>query len=186
MRRYKRFIKTSVRIMLGVLLVGLSAGDLYATSEMDMIKRIKESEDVVVQTPPPVDAIAERPVQKYIKGESRDPFHGLIEESSAKGAVETPMPALVVQGVVWGTSLPQAIINGQVVKIGDTIEKARIIDITKDGVVIFFGGREHTILSPGMSGIKKLNEKIEKNKGTEDKDSNKKIEKNKGGEDEEE
>lgn len=149
-------------------MVGMSAQDLYATSEMDMIERI-QSEDVIVSTPQQVDTIAKRPVQNYKQGESRDPFHGLIEESSAAGsAVETPMPTLVVQGVVWGTSLPQAIINGQVMKIGDTIEKARIIDITKDGVVIFFGGREHTILSPGMSGMKDLNEKIKKNKGGED------------------
>ena len=155
--------------MLGLLLVGFWAGDLYATSEMDMIERIHKTEDVTVATPRKVDVIAKRPVQNYKKGEYRDPFQGLIEESSAtRGAVETPMPTLVVQGVVWGTSLPQAIINGQVMKIGDTIEKARIIDITKDGVVIFFGGREHTILSPGMSGMKDLNEKIKKNKGGED------------------
>ncbi len=169
MRRYTRFMLTGVKIILGVMLVGLWAGDLYATSEMDMINRIHQSEDVVVQTPRQVDVIANRPVQNYIKGESRDPFHGLIEESSnAKGVVETPMPTLNVQGVVWGTSLPQAIINGQVIKIGDTIEKARIIDINKDGVVIFFGGREHTVLSPGMSGMKELNEKIEQIKGGED------------------
>jgi len=173
--------------MLGVLWVGLSAQDLYAASDMDMIERLEEAEDVVVETPRQVDTIAKRPVQNYKKGESRDPFHGLIDESAAKGGVETAMPTLTVQGVVWGTSLPQAIINGQVMKIGDTIEKARIIDINKDGVVIFFGGREHKILSPGMSGMKDLNEKIERNTGMSGtKDLNEKIEKNKGGEDERE
>jgi hypothetical protein len=53
-------------------------------------------------------------------------------------------------------------------KIGDTIEKARIIDITKEGVAMFFGGREHVLSSPGMSEMKKLDEKLEKNKGGED------------------
>jgi len=168
MRRDKILI--GVRIIVAVFILGVSAQISYADTEMNIIRRIQETEDVATRgARRQIKAITSRPVQKYRKGNSRDPFQGLIEETpSSSGAVESPMPALTIQGVVWGTSLPQAIINGEVMKIGDTIDKARIIDINRDGVVIFFGGREHTLLSPGMSGMKTLEEKIEKNKGGQD------------------
>jgi hypothetical protein len=53
-----------------------------------------------------------------------------------------------VQGVIWGTELPQAIINNKVVKVGDTIEEVRILDIQKGGITVFYKSRNYTISSP--------------------------------------
>lgn len=87
----------------------------------------------------------------------RDPFQSYPEEglSAFKQEGEIPqagmpqesLPSLNVQGVIWGGSLPQAIINNKVVKIGDTQEGARIVDISKNGVTVFFNGRKYILSS---------------------------------------
>lgn len=78
----------------------------------------------------------------------RDPFQEekIEVEEAPKEVTETrPLPALQVQGIVWGGSLPQAIINNIVVKIGDTMDGARITDINKNGVTVFFGNRQFNL-----------------------------------------
>lgn len=70
------------------------------------------------------------------------------EEMPKEEAVAVPLPNLIIQGLVWGSGLPQVIINNEVLKIGDTIEGVRIIDIDKDGITVFFGNREYNLLSP--------------------------------------
>jgi len=58
--------------------------------------------------------------------------------------VMTP-PKLVVNGLIWGTDKPQAIINDRVVSVGDTIENSKIIDINQNGVDIIFSNSLFTI-----------------------------------------
>lgn len=43
-----------------------------------------------------------------------------------------------VQGLVWGQAIPQAIINNKVVSVGDTIDDAKVIDISKEGVRLLY------------------------------------------------
>lgn len=90
----------------------------------------------------------------------RDPFQeeemgtkeGPQEEQEAK-----PLPALSVQGIVWGGILPQAIINNKVLRVGDTIEGARITGIDKNGVTLFFDNRQYNLTpsSPAISNDSK-------------------------------
>lgn len=56
--------------------------------------------------------------------------------------LEEPMPNLTISGLVWNTDRPQAIINGQIAGIGDTISGIRILDIQKTGITVLF--REKT------------------------------------------
>ena len=51
------------------------------------------------------------------------------------------MPEFSVQGMVWNSDMPQAIINGQVYRVGDKIEEAQIIDIDKEGVRLLQRGK---------------------------------------------
>jgi len=55
-----------------------------------------------------------------------------------------------VQGVIWGGSLSQAIINNKVVTIGDDIEGAKIIYIDRQGITVIFEGKQYRLLSPGV------------------------------------
>lgn len=85
---------------------------------------------------------------EYLGNEFKDPFHHRDPMASAparsvKSAETAPKNnPLVIQGLVWNLKDPQAIINGKVVKIGDTLEDAQILDITKEGVKIRRQGRE--------------------------------------------
>lgn len=49
-----------------------------------------------------------------------------------------PKPSLTVTAVVWGEAEPQAIINGKIIGLGETIEAAKVVSITKKGVQLSF------------------------------------------------
>lgn len=84
----------------------------------------------------------------------RDPFKSPIqsEDLNQPGTVaagpEMPLPALKVQGVFWGASFPQVIINDKIAKVGDTIDGVKILSISKDIIEVFFGSRQYKISTP--------------------------------------
>lgn len=77
-----------------------------------------------------------------------------IKESVAK-VPKTP-PQLIIQGLIWGGKLPQAIINGKIVKVGDMIGDVRIDGISRDGIIIFFDERSIAISSPAKNNLDNL------------------------------
>lgn len=56
-----------------------------------------------------------------------------------------PLPGMNIAGVVWNTDRPQAIINGQIVGIGDTVSGVTMLDIKKTGITVLFQGRTETL-----------------------------------------
>ena len=56
-----------------------------------------------------------------------------------------PLPGIHIAGVVWDTDRPQAIIDGQIVGIGDTVSGVKITDIQKTGVTVLFQDRTETL-----------------------------------------
>ena len=98
-----------------------------------------------------------RPKIEYKAETLRDPFQGPItkgavggEKIRSGGGSESKVPPLKVQGVIWGGSLSQAIINNKVVTIGDDIEGAKIIYIDRQGITVIFEGKQYRLLSPGV------------------------------------
>lgn len=95
----------------------------------------------------------QNPVE-YRAEDFEDPFGTMAtteEPGEKKKEVKVearPLPPLSIQGLIWGGNFPQAIVNEQVVKIGDTINEVRIVDIKKEGLVVSFQGQEHNIPSP--------------------------------------
>ncbi len=65
-----------------------------------------------------------KPVQKIVKPR-------VVDIASLK---------LSLEGMVWGDVHPQAIINGQIVGLGDFIKGAKVVLITKRGVVVMYEG----------------------------------------------
>ena len=47
---------------------------------------------------------------------------------------------LKLKGIVWGEGKSQAIINDQVVSVGDVIKEAKVVSITRKGVWIVYQG----------------------------------------------
>ncbi len=54
-------------------------------------------------------------------------------------------PSLTITGLIWNTDRPQAIINGKIVDIGDTVSATKIVAIRKNGIDVFFNGKTLTI-----------------------------------------
>jgi hypothetical protein len=76
-----------------------------------------------------------------------DPFKNLFElhlyrtrKVKPKEKLVVPLPEFTIEGIIWNTYMPQAIVNGQVVKIGDVIEGVTIVNIEKQGITIDYGG----------------------------------------------
>jgi hypothetical protein len=96
---------------------------------------------------------------RYTASELRDPFEDNLrkyeaqetaKEAGAEEAAKT-LPTFSVQGIIWGSSLPQAIIDDAVVKVGDTIKEAKVIAIDKEGITLLYYGREYKISSPSAT-----------------------------------
>ena len=138
--------------ILGVPLANAFAGKL--DSEIKGIEKLEKIEEAA-----PAGPIA-RPGIAYKTKDLRSPFaKPFVEQSEtaveaakpeAAQAPEKHLPALTVQGVIWGGIFPQAIINNKVVRIGDTIEKVGITGINKDGIEVIFEERIYQVPSPAV------------------------------------
>ncbi|MFA5271894.1 MAG: hypothetical protein WC412_06120 [Candidatus Omnitrophota bacterium] len=76
-----------------------------------------------------------------------DPFDSLLpvkeEQRRVEELVKTPQPPEVsIEGALWDSDMPQAIIDGDVYKVGDTLKSinAKIYKIEKNRVFIFYEG----------------------------------------------
>ena len=56
-----------------------------------------------------------------------------------------PLPDVKISGIIWNSDRPQAIINGRIVDIGDSILGIQITEIRKTGIDGLFHGRTVTI-----------------------------------------
>ena len=91
----------------------------------------------------------------YNASDFRDPFKSYIPSEKEKVGLtvgnieviekEVVLPQFEVQGVVWGTSLPMAIIDGQILSIGDKIREAKIVEITRDYIALIYEDKRFSI-----------------------------------------
>jgi len=79
----------------------------------------------------------------------RAPRGPIISTKTTETGTQTPQkperPALHVLGLIWNSDRPQAIINGRVVDIGDSISNVKIIAIRKNEIDVEFNGEFATI-----------------------------------------
>jgi len=78
---------------------------------------------------------------------TRDPFFLLPKkkEKIIKESLPLQPPQLVLKGIVWDETKPLALINGLVVKEGDTIQGARIVKIDFERVAVQYRSKEFVI-----------------------------------------
>lgn len=89
-------------------------------------------------------------VFKYDSKGRRDPFVPLagVEKAGTKGGIKGVLSIedVVLQGIVMGADgKRRAIINGEVMKEGDTIEHVSIISVNENGVKLNIEGTEHEV-----------------------------------------
>lgn len=69
---------------------------------------------------------------------SRDPF-------SVGKAAAAVSGELLLSGIIWDPQKPYCIIDGKVVKVGDNVSGAKVMEITRDSVTIKTGDLLRTI-----------------------------------------
>ncbi len=103
---------------------------------------LKEIIEKVEQEPTMKEREPKKVVQR-IEKITVDPIKKIIEP-----------PILTVTGLIWNAQKPQAIVNGQIVSIGDTLKDITIIDIHQKGIEIIFSNKtfiveiEKNIINP--------------------------------------
>ena len=119
-----------------------------ATMVTEQVNASNPAETLIPSAPEPQ---REAP-RTYTVQELRDPLTSLFprpapEPVPASPASQTPEapaipppPTLSVQGIVWGGSTPQAIINDQLYGIGDVVKGAKIVMIDREGVTMDYHG----------------------------------------------
>jgi hypothetical protein len=95
------------------------------------------------------------PLNIYAQGAYRDPFESLLPKEEAKIAIggekaakALPSLSVVVQGVLWGSDMPQAIIDGDVYRVGDKLKKidAKVFRIMNNVVFIAYGDKIYKMM----------------------------------------
>ncbi len=107
--------------------------------------------------------------------ESRNPFKNwfpviIIEEPINTTVVEEVAPVVFVEeektfdssiytvnGLVWGSYKPKAIINEKIYGIGDRLDEAEISKISKDGVTLIFDNCEYIVTTKQAITINRTN-----------------------------
>lgn len=120
--------------------------------------------------PAPAEPVIKTENVEYTAEDLEDPFKEEEEVVQPQPVEEAPvekkpLPEMKIQGIIWGGIFPQAIINNTVVKKGDKIDDVRIVDITKDGLVLFFQDEEYTLPAPATKELKILRKKSSDLKG---------------------
>ncbi|MCX5700817.1 MAG: hypothetical protein NTZ63_04685 [Candidatus Omnitrophica bacterium] len=159
----KLMTKKMICVIFSLSFVCFGVKDLFAVSldsrqkkEGSVIKEMEKENNALMD---PKIASNRYSIQ-YRSGDMRDPFVSQISKKDEKSVEQIdapPLPQFTVQGLIWGGVLPQAIINNKVYKVGDTIEEARITDISREGIKVYFHRHEYTVPAPVLLGAKGSN-----------------------------
>jgi hypothetical protein len=111
-----------------------------------------------------------RPAMEFKGGESREPFMDTLSQTKEPGPAAKPLPkqqkpalpALTMQGVIWGSQIPCIIINNKVLKEGEIINDVKIVKIGKEGIDVSYKGWDYSLSSPAVSAVVKNPEGGEK------------------------
>jgi len=148
-------------VIVAVLAIGMVALWLWVLGIVPMKKTVRE----IVERPATVEVSPEELREKvektalslsnwlekqekldkilvYHEG-PRDPF--LLPVKTEKKSLPVKPPKLVLKGIAWDKTEALALINGLVVKEGDTIQGARIVKIDFDRVTLRYRSKKFVI-----------------------------------------
>ncbi len=147
------------QIVVGVLLL-ITAVFAYRQIAPWVFPKKARSVPVTQMATQPQDSaseVVEMPIPQLAAFQlGRDPFWPSDDVAILLGLIEPPKinpllvglidpPELVVQGLVWSTTRPQAIVNDKVVTIGDEIAGAFVRQINRSGITVEYRGQEFVI-----------------------------------------
>lgn len=138
-------------VFLIVLFIFLS-GRAYGQQEPSLSIGLAESDKVEYKSESLTDPFQEPKMEEKKKKEE--------PPEPPKPFEIRPLPPLEIQGIIWGSTMPLAIINNKVLKIGDTVGEVKIKEIAKGKVTVLFGNQEYILSTVTPTGNLKGPDKI--------------------------
>jgi hypothetical protein len=150
--------KSGSLFLTAVILVCLFSPCVFASSgEFKVINELQKQERSVASPESSMN-----PQIEYNAEAENDPFQSPVAVTNKEAKqeevgqplqeiVEAVLPDVSVQGLIWGARFPQAIINNKVVKVGDKLDEISVVNIDKDGITLFFKGKEFVLPSPSST-----------------------------------
>ena len=83
----------------------------------------------------------------YTAEQLRDPFVSLLPQEVSADSSPKALPSLRLQGLMYGSVRPRAIIEGKVVKEGDHVGEVEVVQILRDGVLLTYQNRRFFLRS---------------------------------------
>ncbi len=103
------------------------------------------------QAPPASDLSFRDPFQSFLPSDVVEQEERAEASSTDENTESIPEEELLdlsqfsVAGLVWGIDEARAIINGEIVAVGDAIGEAQVLRIGRDGILFGFHGREYLL-----------------------------------------
>ncbi|MBP7216325.1 MAG: hypothetical protein KBA46_03465 [Candidatus Omnitrophica bacterium] len=122
-------------------------------------RQSKKLEEVIKREVPAYNQVSVRmPTVNYEAFDLRDPFFWEYKEKEGipLSAGSQAAPDLSVQGVILSDRLPQVIINDKVLTIGDEFAGAKVLEITRDAVVVLYQFKQFSLPSPRANYIQEM------------------------------
>ncbi|MDP8229672.1 MAG: hypothetical protein P9L93_01055 [Candidatus Gorgyraea atricola] len=123
-----------------VFLIFMVIGNVqkFQTKKASMAKK----QDVVTSSlSVPISFEAPEIEETTIKeGWGHDPF-----TLGSAGAGDIELEGLVLNGIMWDPANPLAIINSDVIKVGDSLGTATVVEITQNSVILEQDSQRHTL-----------------------------------------
>jgi len=106
----------------------------------------KNEEQTVVNPPKPVVVVqpVKPPVVQVVVPKKPEPSPNPVAVVVPKEA-EFTFGNMQLNGVIWNTDLPQAIINDRIVSVGQGLNGAKITAITKEGLEVVHKGKRYIL-----------------------------------------
>ncbi|MDP2905257.1 MAG: hypothetical protein Q8O22_03005 [Candidatus Omnitrophota bacterium] len=141
------------------LVSGAGKPSFAQMTKAEQVSNLIEAGSVDRKQAAPPELIS-RPVLEYQSEGLRDPFLDYLPEKQEAPAQQevkedfaNKLKTLEVQGIIWGSGMPQAIVNNQVIRAGDMFEGARVISIEKSGINLMMDDKEYKLGPPSASGV---------------------------------
>jgi hypothetical protein len=96
-----------------------------------------------VPIPPPVEPV--RPVVPIVRQPEPPRPAPVVPAPPTPVVPPFSSAGLKINGIVWNTNLPQAIVNDRVVRIGEDLQGAQIVAIKKEGIEVIHNGTKHIL-----------------------------------------
>ncbi len=90
-------------------------------------------------SPPPQPKPSPTPIQPQLP----KPVIPQVVDQKAAGVLL--LSGVKINGIIWNTDMPQAIVNDRVVRVGDDLQGAKILSIKKEGVEVIHNGIKHIL-----------------------------------------